>query len=238
LYIVLNGQYNCLVLQSGNNIMNNQDESADAKITSGEAKERILDVSTQIFADKGFAGGRVDEIAQEAGVPKSLIYYHYKSKQGILDAIFNKLFSDFRNEYYRLIHEKVDYSDKNWIRDRIRKTLDFIIVRKNSIQILLAESVSSSDNNKYLLEIMHIVNESEVKERMAEQKITGDYLMLHATKFTLFFQPLCFHAIYREIYAKRMHVSLEKLDKMMIDGFIGTWVNYALQFVETKKPES
>ena len=50
------------------------------KEASIDSKERILNVAEKIFADKGFDGARVDEIAQRAKVNKALIYYYYKNK--------------------------------------------------------------------------------------------------------------------------------------------------------------
>jgi AcrR family transcriptional regulator len=63
------------------------------------ARERILQTAVKIFAEKSFEGSRIDEIAREAKVPKSLIYYHFKNKDAILEA----LTENFINEYMKLI---------------------------------------------------------------------------------------------------------------------------------------
>ncbi len=38
-------------------------------------KEKILDTATMLFADKGFDGTKVQEIADAAGVNKAMLYY-------------------------------------------------------------------------------------------------------------------------------------------------------------------
>ena len=58
---------------------------------SPNAKGRILDMAKEIFAKKGFDGSRVDEIAKAAKVPKSLIYYHFKSKDAILEELLDSV---------------------------------------------------------------------------------------------------------------------------------------------------
>ncbi len=63
------------------------------------ARERILQAAIQVFAEKSFEGARVDEISREAHVPKSLIYYHFKSKNEILDVLIN----DFVEEYKQIL---------------------------------------------------------------------------------------------------------------------------------------
>jgi len=42
---------------------------------------RILDAATDIFAEAGFNGARMDEIARRAGVNKAIIYYHVGAKE-------------------------------------------------------------------------------------------------------------------------------------------------------------
>ena len=70
------------------------------------ARSKILACAANIFAEKGFDGARVDEIAKMAGVPKSLIYYHFKSKEEIYDV----LSLEFLNSYEQLIDAYRDES--------------------------------------------------------------------------------------------------------------------------------
>lgn len=51
-------------------------------------KERIFDVSVDLFSQKGFDAVSVREIARNVGIRESSIYNHYKSKETILNAIF------------------------------------------------------------------------------------------------------------------------------------------------------
>lgn len=54
-------------------------------------KEKIFDVSLELFSKKGFNGVSVRTIAKEVGIKESSIYNHYSSKQAILDDILNFL---------------------------------------------------------------------------------------------------------------------------------------------------
>lgn len=55
-------------------------------IESEDTAERLIEAAKLIFAEKGFAGATVKEIADEAGVNVSLISYHFKGKDGLLRA--------------------------------------------------------------------------------------------------------------------------------------------------------
>ena len=46
-----------------------------------ETNRRILDAAKDVFAESGFAGARIDEIALRAGVNKATIYYHIGNKK-------------------------------------------------------------------------------------------------------------------------------------------------------------
>ncbi|MBP1946812.1 TetR/AcrR family transcriptional regulator [Methanobacterium petrolearium] len=52
-------------------------------------KERIFDVSLDLFSQKGFDAVSVREIAREVGIRESSIYNHYHNKEAILDAIID-----------------------------------------------------------------------------------------------------------------------------------------------------
>ena len=52
-------------------------------------RELLLQSATEIFAEHGFAGARVDEIAERAGVNKSLIYAYYGDKEGLYRAVLS-----------------------------------------------------------------------------------------------------------------------------------------------------
>lgn len=58
----------------------------------------LLDAAQRVFAERGFAGARVDAIASRAGVNKQLIAYYFGSKQGLYDAVTDRrraLVADF-----------------------------------------------------------------------------------------------------------------------------------------------
>ena len=64
-----------------------KNQSADSKTEKKSTKEKIFDVSLDLFSQKGFDAVSVREIAREVGIRESSIYNHYKNKEAILDAI-------------------------------------------------------------------------------------------------------------------------------------------------------
>jgi TetR/AcrR family transcriptional regulator len=81
------------------------------KPTSQERRQRdpertkleILAVATQEFADRGFAGARVDEIASQTRTTKRMIYYYFGSKELLYIAVLEKAY-----EAIRITEQSVD----------------------------------------------------------------------------------------------------------------------------------
>ena len=61
--------------------------SASAELAP-DAKARILDAAAEAFMVRGFANTTIDDIADELGATKGLIYYHFRSKFDIFLAVY------------------------------------------------------------------------------------------------------------------------------------------------------
>jgi AcrR family transcriptional regulator len=70
--------------------MKNQKDKNPSKPT----KERIFDVSLDLFSQKGYDRVSIREIAREVGIRESSIYNHYQNKEAILDAIIDHFKSE------------------------------------------------------------------------------------------------------------------------------------------------
>ena len=61
--------------------------SVEIDILEVNARERLLETATVLFAEKGYAGASVREIVEKAGVSRPVLYYYFKSKEGLFYAI-------------------------------------------------------------------------------------------------------------------------------------------------------
>jgi len=62
---------------------------------AGEVRERLLSGATELFASKGYAATTVREIVERAGVTKPVLYYYFRSKEGIYLDLMREPFSEF-----------------------------------------------------------------------------------------------------------------------------------------------
>jgi len=57
------------------------------------SNDDILDIAAAAFAEKGFEGARVDEIAKAANVNKATLYYRIGDKDALYSAVLERIFS-------------------------------------------------------------------------------------------------------------------------------------------------
>src|SRR5215469_5629217 len=62
-----------------------------------ETRAKILEAAERAFAGEGLAGARTDAIAAEAGVNKALLYYYFKSKEALYEAVIEEQLREFNN---------------------------------------------------------------------------------------------------------------------------------------------
>ena len=58
-----------------------------------DTEQRIFEAALVIFIRKGMSDARMQEIADEACINKSLLHYYYRTKEKLFDAVFREAFS-------------------------------------------------------------------------------------------------------------------------------------------------
>lgn len=68
----------------------------EPEVQTRDTRSRLLEAATVHFAQKGFEGARTQAIADDAGVNKAMLYYHFRDKEHLyretLTNIFGSLF--------------------------------------------------------------------------------------------------------------------------------------------------
>jgi len=62
--------------------------------TSGSTRENIKSAAQDVFRSRGYDGARMQEIADRAGANKAMIYYYFRSKDELFEAIIGEAFRD------------------------------------------------------------------------------------------------------------------------------------------------
>jgi AcrR family transcriptional regulator len=83
------------------------------RISGEERRQQILEITLGVCAEKGFSGTTLDDVAERAGVSRTLIVQHFGSKEGLYQALSEVMGRahplDEDLEVRRRMQEKDDY---------------------------------------------------------------------------------------------------------------------------------
>ena len=133
------------------------------------AREKILSTAVKIFAEKSFEGARIEEIAREAGVPKSLIYYHFKSKDELLEV----LTENFIEEYMTLIERGTNETHQEKAK-RLSERMDqgyYEFGQRNAdlIRVMLIDSLKKTKEQPILFKVVEAMIAKEEEKKQGEE---------------------------------------------------------------------
>src|SRR5215207_1332239 len=58
-----------------------------SRLSAGERREQILDVTRDLAAAEGFHAVSIEAVAREAGISRPIVYGHFDDLQGLLEAL-------------------------------------------------------------------------------------------------------------------------------------------------------
>jgi AcrR family transcriptional regulator len=73
---------------------------------SAATRATILRAAEQVYADHGLAGARTDAIAAAASVNKALLYYYFKSKEDLYQAVIGSQLRQFSEQMEKILSAK------------------------------------------------------------------------------------------------------------------------------------
>lgn len=59
-------------------------------MTGEQRREQLLDIGRALFAERGFDGTSIEEIANRAAVSKPVVYEHFRSKEGLYAVVVDR----------------------------------------------------------------------------------------------------------------------------------------------------
>ncbi len=158
-------------------------------------KEDILRSSLDLFAQFGFHGTSMREIAESVGIRKSSIYNHFSGKDDIFEELFEKLAPvDFENEIKwediknkrenpRQIIQNLAQKLVHEMEDEEHLKLLHIMLREHNDQFVQAHLVARVNHNlKMAADFMQILIENKIIENrdteLLAQEMIGPIFML------------------------------------------------------------
>lgn len=89
------------------------------------SEDKILDAAKKVFILNGFEGTSMQQIANEAGINKSLLHYYFRSKEKLFGAVFRFAFQNFVPQIQEILSS--DASVFNKIEHVIAEYMDMLL---------------------------------------------------------------------------------------------------------------
>jgi len=141
----------------------------------GEKQLQIMEAAEELFAEKGFNGTSVRDIADKAGVNLAMISYYFGSKDKLLEAIF-----EYRGDTTKLILENLVSKSGLSSMAKMNLLIDHYLQKIESQQcfhrlMVREQSVKSSDAITQMIMKLKKQNLEVVKRLISEGQKKGEF---------------------------------------------------------------
>ncbi len=142
-----------------------------------QTDEKIFESATDVFLEKGMDGARMQDIADHAGINKSLLHYYYRTKDHLFNAVFEKIAGQMFKKFAPVFDEKLSLEEK--IRFFYREHIAFLQKNPRLPAFLINELHRNPERIKKLIQGIDINKiwstlESQHKEDLAKYNITRE----------------------------------------------------------------
>lgn len=154
-------------------------------------EEKIFNAARIVFQKKGFAGARMQEIADEAGINKAMLHYCFKNKELLFQAVFMNAFSQLAPQINEI------FNSRNSVFEKIRKFthsyISFVILNPYLPPFVIQEM---NNNPEFVLSFLENENRpnpsvliSQIEKEIAEgiiKPINPKQLLMNIISLTVF----------------------------------------------------
>ncbi|MBW2447825.1 MAG: TetR/AcrR family transcriptional regulator [Deltaproteobacteria bacterium] len=143
----------------------------------GETRARLLAAAERHFAAVGFDAARMEDVAREVGIKRAGIFYYFRDKRALYDAVLTRVFDQFM-EGSRVAVE-ADGSEPPSPTDRVRAALeawiDFVGHRPDAARLILREAANARPGGQSLVARLAVPFVAFLEAIVAEGERAGEF---------------------------------------------------------------
>ena len=106
-----------------------------------ETEEKIVASAEKLFYQKGKAGTSMQDIADDAGINRTLLNYYFRTKDQLFEAVFRKALGNFVPDLAAMLN--TDISFENYVPALVEKVIDTMLENPH-IPIFVLQELSSN----------------------------------------------------------------------------------------------
>lgn len=120
---------------------------ARSRMTAAERREQLIEIARTVFAEKGFDGASVEEIAARAQVSKPVVYEHFGGKEGLYAVVVDR---EVRHLLEMMRGALKDGSPRVLLEQAAFALLDYIEQSSEGFRILVRDSPLGSASGSFV----------------------------------------------------------------------------------------
>ncbi len=150
-------------------------------MTGAERREQLITVSRSLFADKGFEGTSVEEIAAKAEVSKPVVYEHFGGKEGLYAVVVDR---EVRTMLDGIRGSLTSGRQRELIEQAALALLDYIENNADGFRILVRDSSVGSTSGTFASILSDVASQvegiliAEFKKRGLDPKTAPMYAQM------------------------------------------------------------
>ena len=129
-----------------------------ARMTGTERREQLITVARALFAERGFEGTSVEEIAAQAGVSKPVVYEHFGGKEGLYAVVVDR---EVRTLLDGIGGSLTSGTERELIEQAALALLDYIESHTDGFRILARDSSVGSTGGSFATILGDIASQVE-----------------------------------------------------------------------------
>jgi AcrR family transcriptional regulator len=142
-----------------------------------QTEEKIFEAATDVFIERGMDGARMQDIADQAGINKSLLHYYFRTKDHLFNAVFEKIAGQMFKKFAPVLDENLSLEEK--IRFFFREHISFMQKNPRLPSFILNEIHRNPQRIKKLIQSIDINKlwttlEAQHKEELKRYNITKE----------------------------------------------------------------
>jgi len=128
-------------------------------MTGPQRREQLLEVGRKLFADKGFEGTSVEEIAAKAGVSKPVVYEHFGGKEGLYAVVVDREIRTLLDGINVAL--RVETTSRGLLEAAALALLDYIEGSTDGFRILVRDSPAGQSTGSFASLISDVATQVE-----------------------------------------------------------------------------
>ncbi|HET6166013.1 MAG TPA: TetR/AcrR family transcriptional regulator [Marmoricola sp.] len=118
-----------------------------SRMTAAERREQLIEIARTVFAERGFDGASVEEIAARAEVSKPVVYEHFGGKEGLYAVVVDR---EVRQLLDMMRDALTQGSARLLLEQAAVALLDYIEQSSDGFRILVRDSPLGSATGSYV----------------------------------------------------------------------------------------